>query len=107
MKATRRHALAVIAMTPLVIASAPALASPRWDVENWIHRLSALGGRIMLHDDDLQLAWRPEDHEEIKPLVIEFREQPNAFKEAKQFMRDRGLDGYSFGMPSKRKGGAA
>jgi hypothetical protein len=59
----------------------------------------------MLHGNELQLAWRPEDSEIFKPLTREFVAE-GMTEAVKQFMRDQGLDRYSYGLGT-RIGGAA
>ena len=103
---SRRGIISALALTPAVIAM-PALGQPSpnaailsaWDVSDWAHRWTATGGSMMLHGDDLQIVWRPEDQDKLVPLMREFQAHPHASEAAKQFMRDRGLDGYAFGVP--------
>jgi hypothetical protein len=96
---TRRNILAAAAIAPFALAL-PALAAPTWDVETWVRQWAAMGGSVMLVGGKLSFAFRPEDHEIANPLFREFKQQPNGERAVTQFMLDRGLDGYSFGMPA-------
>lgn len=84
-------------------ASEPFLS---WDAEVWVYRWAASGGSIMLNGTDLQIVFRPEDHEILKPLLREFRDEPTATEATTKLMLDRGLDGYSFGLPGSEGGTA-
>lgn len=88
---TRRNMLAAIAAVPFAIMSLPTLAAPSFDAKDWVSRWAEMGGSVMLVDDRLSFAFRPEDHEVANPLFREFKAQPGSEEAVRVFMREQGL----------------